>query len=79
VILSYKTVEQWDFTKYRLGRKQAIRLKCLDCCGYDKKAIKMCKIRSCPLHPYRMGYPERLPLVLLSKLKEKHLQNQCED
>jgi len=31
----------------------AIRRKCLDCSGGMRNEVKGCKIRDCPLHPYR--------------------------
>ena len=39
----------------RLTRGQAIRAKCLDCCGGQKAEVRRCHIRDCPLWPYRMG------------------------
>ena len=31
----------------------AIRRKCMDCSGGMRNEVKGCKIRDCPLHPYR--------------------------
>lgn len=31
----------------------AIRGKCLDCCGNNRREVERCKIRDCALHPYR--------------------------
>lgn len=33
--------------------KAAIKLKCLDCCAYDKEEIKHCACSSCPLFLFR--------------------------
>lgn len=32
---------------------RAIRAKCLDCSGNQKKLVENCKITDCPLMPYR--------------------------
>jgi hypothetical protein len=32
---------------------QAIRLRCLDCCGYFSSKVKNCPISGCPLYKYR--------------------------
>lgn len=34
---------------------QAIRKKCLDCCGGAYGVIRDCPIRTCTLYPYRLG------------------------
>lgn len=34
---------------------RAIRLKCLDCTCHQVKEVRLCPIRDCALHPYRMG------------------------
>ena len=34
---------------------KAIRSKCLDCCCDSAKEVKMCTLRDCALHSYRMG------------------------
>ena len=35
---------------------KAIRQKCLDCCCYEKKEVRLCAAVNCPLHPYRFGH-----------------------
>ena len=35
---------------------KAIRAKCLDCCCDSKNEVRLCSIKNCPLHPYRMGH-----------------------
>lgn len=35
---------------------KAIRAKCLDCCCYQPKEVRLCTIPECPLYPYRMGH-----------------------
>jgi len=39
----------------RLTPMQAIRAKCLDCCGGSAKEVRLCTIEKCPLYPYRFG------------------------
>jgi hypothetical protein len=34
---------------------QTIRAKCLDCCCDQPGEVRICRITSCPLWPYRMG------------------------
>ena len=36
----------------------AIRLKCLDCSGGSRKEVHNCKIKECPLWPYRRNEPK---------------------
>lgn len=39
----------------RLTRGQAIRMKCVDCCGGIRAEVRKCTATECPLWPYRMG------------------------
>jgi hypothetical protein len=34
---------------------QAIKKKCLECSGGDRKEAEACELKKCPLHPYRLG------------------------
>jgi len=34
---------------------KAIRLKCLDCCGWSQGEVKNCTSEACILHPLRFG------------------------
>jgi hypothetical protein len=34
---------------------KAIRLKCIDCCGYEESEVNKCHLESCPLWPFRFG------------------------
>jgi hypothetical protein len=38
---------------------QAIKLKCLDCSGYNRAEVRDCKLTSCNLHPLRFGKANR--------------------
>lgn len=31
----------------------AIRAKCMDCCGNQRKEVDRCRLTECALHPYR--------------------------
>lgn len=33
----------------------AIQKKCLECSGGVQAEVERCPLKSCPLHPYRMG------------------------
>ena len=39
----------------RITRRQAIRLKCLDCCCGNRAEVRSCHLKTCPLWRYRMG------------------------
>lgn len=42
-----------DFNNYEpLEPLEAIRAKCLDCCCYDMKEVKLCDITTCPLQRF---------------------------
>lgn len=38
-----------------LNYRQAIRMKCLDCCCGDKVLVRTCAIKSCALYPFSRG------------------------
>ena len=46
--------------KAERGRKDAIRLKCLECCCWNPAEVKRCHLVDCALWPFRLG---RLPLA----------------
>lgn len=35
---------------------RAIRQKCLDCCCGQAQEVRLCTVKKCALHPYRMGH-----------------------
>jgi len=48
--------EKYNKTVDRIGKgsmKSAIKMKCLDCSGYDKKEVKNCTVYNCSLYPFR--------------------------
>ena len=70
----------------RLNRRTAIRKRCIDCAGGDRKAARDCEMEDCPLHPFRMGKgrqdaKKRQQAVrdycLWCMAGQKHLVNQC--
>lgn len=34
---------------------QAIRKKCLECCNGQKREIRECRVKTCPLYDYRIS------------------------
>ena len=40
----------------RLTPIKAIRKKCLDCCSGQMQEVRLCPLKTCALHPYRMGH-----------------------
>ena len=34
---------------------KAVRAKCLDCSGGEKKEVERCDLNKCPLYQYRLG------------------------
>ena len=45
-----------DFTEIELTPKKAMMAKCYDCCCYDRKEVKLCNIKHCPLYKYKNRY-----------------------
>lgn len=43
-----------------MTRKQAIRAKCLDCCGENRAEVRRCGNEDCPLWRYRLGTHARI-------------------
>lgn len=43
-----------DMTK--ITPMRAIRAKCLECCAGQTTEVRLCTLKNCPLHPYRMGH-----------------------
>lgn len=41
------------------SRKDAIRLKCLDCSAYDMTEVRKCLAKTCPLWAFRKGKSEK--------------------
>jgi hypothetical protein len=39
----------------KLTPLKAIKKHCLECSGYEKKAVRECMIKDCVLFPYRLG------------------------
>jgi len=55
---------------------KVIRAKCKECTGGGLKAIRLCEIIDCPLHPYRMGRnPNRAGIGNLKGSFSKKLQS----
>ena len=39
---------------------KAIRQKCLDCCMGSAQEVRLCPVRDCALHQYRLGHNPKL-------------------
>jgi len=63
------------------SRKAAMRVFCLECCGWEIKEVFLCTDVGCSLHPYRPtsrippGSPEALPDKPESKNSEQMVLN----
>ena len=66
---------------------QAIKAKCLECCGGDRSMVKTCNSKICPLLEFRFGhnpYSKRTmtdeqkaqAVERLAKAREKNKNNQ---
>lgn len=41
------------------GRMNAIKAKCLDCCHFNRKEVRLCSVITCPLNPWRPFQKEK--------------------
>ena len=56
-----------------MNRRKAIRLKCLECSGYEYNEVKNCGHKDdCSLYPYRFGRGQQNP-----KLRDKAIRAFC--
>jgi hypothetical protein len=62
-----------------MTRKQAIRAKCLDCCGGNRAEVKRCANEDCPLWPYRLGTHARINSDVKTAAKRRGLETISED
>lgn len=54
---------------------KAIRARCLDCCCGSAGEVRICDIRTCPLHPFRSGKnPYRTKRVMTEEQKQKAVE-----
>ena len=44
----------------QITRSTAIRVKCLQCCGYQREEIKECTVITCALYPVRPYQPDEV-------------------
>ncbi len=66
--------DSFNFSKVKLQQVRAIRLKCLDCCGFSPKEVALCVSNNCSLYPFRMGRVSRVPTITLREMREKTQQ-----
>jgi hypothetical protein len=63
-----------------MTRKQAIRAKCLDCCGGSRAEVKRCESEDCcALWPYRLGTHARINSDVKTAAKRGVLDTISED
>lgn len=73
-----------NFNNYEpLEPLDAIRAKCLDCCCYDMKEVKLCDITTCALHRFiesnwqkekkqrKSGWTEERRKAMSERMKKK--------
>jgi len=61
--------------------RDRIQKKCLNCSGFYKKKVQWCKIKDCPLHPFRSADSVE-PMVKVTEAKllrsiKKYCLKQC--
>jgi len=67
---SEKEMQKFDFSKKKLTPANAMRLKCLDCCGFVQKEVRLCPCKNCPLYPYRLGVgSDKIKSVTLPQMR----------
>ena len=44
--------------KAQVPKSVAIKIKCLQCCGYQMNEISLCSVVTCALHPVRPYQPK---------------------
>lgn len=54
----------------QIPRSTAIRVKCLQCCNYEREAIKLCTVLTCALYPVR-PYQDKAPCTLDSETEDE--------
>ena len=45
----------------QMSRATAVKVKCLQCCNYDREEVRHCAVLTCALHdvrPYQLNQPE---------------------
>ena len=53
------------------GKSKAagVKAKCLDCCCWDRTQVRDCSSITCPLHPYRPSYVQKVKIQGVSEDK----------
>jgi len=67
-------MDKLDFSKARLTPLRAMRLKCLDCCGFVEMEVEKCPSTNCPLYPYRKGRVKKIRARPLSYIRVQALK-----
>lgn len=58
-----------------LNPLKAIRAKCIECSGGDRKNVKDCEIPTCPIYPFRMGKNPNRTTVCTTTEEQKETAN----
>lgn len=53
--MKHTITQEGESKEVDLTPVKAIRLKCLDCSGFQAAEVRQCPVTDCPLYPYRMG------------------------
>lgn len=48
-------IKDWSVYE-KLGLPMAVKAKCMDCCCYDRKEVKLSPCKSCPLYIFKEIY-----------------------
>jgi hypothetical protein len=51
----YALMDEGEKYPSKLGRRDAIRRRCIDCNGGELSEVRFCQAIECPLWPFRMG------------------------
>ncbi len=51
----YALMDQGGKYPSKLGRRDAIRRRCIDCCGGEPSEVRRCEAIPCSLWPFRLG------------------------
>lgn len=62
--------DSYDFNEIELTAKQAIAMKCLDCCCYDASEVHKSNCTNCPLCKFRKWVPKRVSPPLSEERKK---------
>lgn len=62
-----------------ITKAKAIRLKCMDCSGFQPGEIQKCTCYDCPLYPFRFGNEKGLERIYISEEDEQEGNEEVEE